>query len=83
MRGARRGDPESQYDLAFMLLLGKGTPADLDSAVHWLERAVTGGYELGARLLSDIYLGKFGLPDNGKKAERWLALAERLRDGDR
>jgi len=53
-RAARRGDPESQYDLGFMLLLGEGVAADRNEARLWLERAAANGHAAAAGLLRDL-----------------------------
>jgi TPR repeat protein len=77
-RGARRGDPLSQYDLGFMLLLGDGTEPDPEGAVRWLSRAADGGEAQAARLLAEAYAkGSDGVPRNAAEARRWAAIATR------
>ena len=53
-RAAHRGDPESQYDLGYMLLLGEGVAADRTEARRWLERAAANGHAGAAALLQDL-----------------------------
>jgi TPR repeat protein len=60
--GAKRGDPESQYDLGFMILLGEGTPADTKTAAYWLQKAAAKGHESSLRLLGDIEKGTWPRP---------------------
>lgn len=53
-RAAHRGDPESQYDLGFMLVLGEGVAADRAEGCRWLERAAASGHAGAAALLKDL-----------------------------
>jgi hypothetical protein len=74
---AEKGNPESQYDLGFMLLLGEGITKNIEEGVMWLERAGELG-ECGAfRLLVDCYEnGYCDVPVNGEKAALWRSRLE-------
>ncbi|MBL8210625.1 MAG: sel1 repeat family protein [Bryobacterales bacterium] len=54
-RAAEQGEPTSQYDLGFMLLLGEGEPRKVDEGLQWLERAANAGGWSAMRLLVDCY----------------------------
>jgi TPR repeat protein len=72
----------SQYDLAFMLLLGEGTEKDVDKGVWWMEQAVKNGEICAARVLSDIYeRGMFGIEADKEKAKYWGEKAGDYKDG--
>ena len=43
-RAAQRGDRIAQFSVGLDYLSGNGTPADVDSAALWLERAAQGGH---------------------------------------
>jgi TPR repeat protein len=79
-RGARRGDPECLYDLAFMILLGEGTVPDPGQAIDLLEQAAERGYGEAIRLLADLHeQGAHGVSANPAETERWrMRLEEHL-----
>ena len=79
-RGARRGDPECLYDLAFMILLGEGTAPDPGRAIDLLEQAAERGNGEAIRLLADLHeRGAHGVAASAAHAARWQArLAEHL-----
>lgn len=71
-RGATRGDLESQYDLAWMLLLGEGTAPDWGSALTWFTTAARSGHCESIRFLADAYSsGRNGVPVNYSLATYW------------
>src|SRR6187397_1679590 len=75
--GARRGDPESQYDLGFMYLLGEGTAPAPDLGLKWLESASNSGHLQAARLLADLFsTGSLGVQRSDDSAQRWLVVAQ-------
>ena len=49
------GNPESQYNLAFMLLPGEGVPKNIQEGLMWLERAGAQGEYNAFRLQVDCY----------------------------
>jgi uncharacterized protein len=77
--GARRGDPESQYDLGFMYLLGEGVAADPTRGLAYLKHAANAGHSGAARLLSHIYRdAMFGTARNELESSRWRERALEL-----
>ena len=81
-RAAESGHGESQYDLAFMLLLGEGTKKDVEKGLWWMEQAVRNGYTYAARVLSDIYKqGMFGVGIDDEKANYCNEKAGAIKDG--
>jgi uncharacterized protein len=71
-RAAESGHAMSQYDLAFMLLLGEGTETDTQKGLWWMEQAVKNGHEYAASVLTDIYRdGLFGVEIDRDKAASW------------
>ncbi len=71
-RAARKGHPESQYDLGFMLLLGEGVSQDPNEALRWIGAAADAGYSEAMRLLADVYSsGRFGVANNEALAAHW------------
>ena len=74
-RAAEQGDPQSQFDVAWMMLEGEGGPADLDAGLEWLEacakqdRVVS---ERAADFLAMIYEeGRFDVEPDPEAAQRW------------
>ena len=71
-RAARRGHPESQYDLGFMFLLGEGVTQDSEEALRWIGAAADAGYSEAMRLLADLYSsGRFGVASDEALAAHW------------
>lgn len=79
-RGARLGDPECQYDLGFMYILGEGTAPDPRAGLALLERAASQGFCEAIRLLADLFsTGAHRVAADPIEVERWSrALAEHL-----
>lgn len=71
-RAAESGHAESQYDLAFMLILGEGTEKDVSKGLWWMEQAVANGWEYAASVLADVYgKGWWGVESDPEKAAYW------------
>jgi uncharacterized protein len=71
-RAARRGDPESQYDLGLMILYGDGTPPNPKAAIFWLESAAELGHMDAAVILAEYFeKGLCGIPKDLDRARRW------------
>ncbi len=74
---AEKGEPESQYDLGFMLLLGEGVPKNIEEGLMWLERAGGQGASSAFRLLMDCYEnGYCDVPVDAGKAQLWRSHLE-------
>jgi uncharacterized protein len=81
-RAAEQGDPESQYDLGWMLLEGEGGPDDYDAGLNWLEACAAQEFlvsERAADFLASIFEeGRFDLEPDPEEAERWRARQREL-----
>ncbi len=52
-RAAEQGTPGAAYEVAFMMLLGEGGPADREAAYKWFTKAAEGGHEEAQRFLAE------------------------------
>jgi TPR repeat protein len=76
-RAAKQGDPDSQYDLGWLMLEGDGGPYDPDAGVGWLEACAAQEHlasERAADFLASIFEeGRFDFEPDPAAAERWRA----------
>ncbi|SRR6266568_4602369 len=78
-RAANAGNPDAQYELGFMLLLGDGVEKDTTKAVCLIEEAAKQRHEDAVRLLVDVYRkGSYGVVRSAELADYW---ARRARKG--
>src|SRR5512146_3158160 len=42
-QAAEGGEPEAQYNLGLMIIIGEGTEKDLKKGIQWMEQAVANG----------------------------------------
>jgi TPR repeat protein len=74
---AEKGEPASQYDLGFMLLLGEGGEKDTREGLMWLKRAAEQGELNAYRLLVDCYEGGiYDVAVNADRARLWRGCLE-------
>ncbi len=69
---AEEGDPEAQYNLAFMLETGWSVPVDDIEAARWYEKAAEKGIQRAQFRLSLMYLVGAGLKQSEIQGEKWL-----------
>lgn len=76
-RAAEQGDPDSQYDLGWMMLEGEGGEPDYDGGLTWLEACAAQEHlasERAADFLASIFEeGRFDFEEDPEAAERWRA----------
>ncbi len=71
-KAAEKGHAESQYDLAWMLLLGEGVVKSVPRAIQWFERSAHQGWEEAVKLLIELYQkGLRGVPRDTARANYW------------
>lgn len=79
---AEQGDPDSQYDLGWMMLEGQGGPPEYDAGLEWLEACAKQDYlasERAADFLSSIFEeGRFDFEEDPEAAQKWRARQEEL-----
>jgi TPR repeat protein len=74
---AEKGNPNSQFHLGYMLLLGEGVPKNLDQGLMWLERAAAQEEFLAFAWILDCYEnGDSGVPIDAAKAQHWRSRLE-------
>lgn len=73
---AERGDPDAQFNLAQAHRLGRGVPADLNTAIDLYRKAATQGHAEAEALLA------IALFQNGRRAEAMPWLAKAAERGD-
>ena len=73
---ADRGDPDAQFNLAQAYKLGRGVPANLDTAISWYRKAAARDHGEAQALLGLI------LFQNGKRAEAMPWLSKAANRGD-
>ena len=93
-RAAEQGEPSSQYDLGFMMMLGEGGPVDVANGLRWLAASAVQNDPCSgsaAELLTEIYQdGLYGVEPDTELASRWRTRKaeldkeheERLRNSD-
>ena len=73
---ARNGDPEAQYTLAHLYLLGKGgVKRDINAGMEWLGKAAELGHPDAPFDLGILYLDEQGGTFDSHKAYLWLKKA--------
>jgi TPR repeat protein len=81
-RAAEQGDPDSQYDLGWMMLEGEGGPPEYDAGLDWLEACAAQEHlasERAADFLASIFEeGRFDFEPDPEAAERWRARQREL-----
>jgi TPR repeat protein len=78
-RKAKNGDPQAQYTLALMYLVGDGVPKDGVEEVRWY-RAAAARNARSAFMLSLMYQHGEGVPNNPVEAFRFMKLAAMQHD---
>lgn len=90
---AEAGNPEAQYQLGMMLVLGQGIPTDYEEGRFWLQQASRAGFSLAQVNLAGLYERGLGGKPNPVEAAAWYEIAvangeaaagtvlARLRDG--
>ncbi|WP_169546362.1 tetratricopeptide repeat protein [Sneathiella aquimaris] len=71
---AKQGDPDAQFNVAFLLEAGQGTKRNLSSALKWYELAARQNYPGATVKLGQIRKQLDEL--NKKQLNRWLSKAE-------
>lgn len=79
---AKKGDAESQFNLAGVLFTGDGVRRDVDEAVKWLTKSANAGYISSQSALGFIYIQGDGVPKDVNKAIKWFELAAAKGDAD-
>ena len=72
---ASNGDAESQYDLGFRYLIGRGVPKDDKHAVEWFRKAAEQGDATAQFNLGAMYADGKGVPKDDVLAYMWSNLA--------
>lgn len=71
------GDPNAEYNLANMYLVGAGVvPKDKGAAVRWLALAAAKGHRSSEALLGHMLFNGDGVPHQRARGLMWLELAE-------
>jgi TPR repeat protein len=71
-RGAKHGDPQCQYDLGYMYLLGEGAPQDSQAGLNLVKQAAAQGYCEAIRVLADFLSnGTHGVVADADQALYW------------
>lgn len=71
-RASELGDPLQMFELSARYRDGRGTPADADAALHWLNRAAEHGHVTAMLRLRDIYrTGSGTVAADSAKAAYW------------
>ncbi len=72
---AIKGDPEAQYNLAFMSYGGDGVNQDDGQAIFWFEQAAKLGHASAQDKLAYMYLNGRGVDVDHVQAYAWYTLA--------
>ena len=76
-QSAERSDPEAQFELSRVYLLGLGAPQDLAESVRWLRMSAEQGYARAQYTLGLVYAIGIGVPADDAEAVRWYRLGRR------
>ena len=74
-RGADLGDPQAEFDIAWVYQNGLGVPANPAQAVLWYRRAAERGHPMAANNLGVLYKNGIGTERDYAEAMRWYRLA--------
>lgn len=70
---ANNGNPDAQYSLALLNVMGKGMPRDLPKALQWFLKAAEKGHAIAQHNAGVMYLGGGdGIEQNFNKAISWF-----------
>ena len=75
MKGAERGDADSQFSVGIMYDLGQGVPQNYTEALKWYGRSANQGNAAAQNNLGILYLQAQGTPQNFSQAARWFQLS--------
>ena len=75
---AGSGDPEAQYYVGLMHVMGQGVPRDPRKGAGWLKRAAEQGYADAASALGNMYASGAGGRLDHAEAIKWLEMAAEL-----
>jgi len=72
---AEAGNPEAQYHLGMMLMLGQGLPRDYEEGRFWLQQAGRAGLAVAQVNLAGLYERGLGVEPDPVEAVAWYGLA--------
>jgi len=75
---AEAGDPQAQYYVGLMRLMGQGIDTDAQAGIGWLEKSAGQGYTDAAVTLGNVYASGLGVQMDTERAMEWLDLAGML-----
>ena len=75
MKGAARGDAESQLIVGTMYDLGQGVPQNYAEALKWYTRSANQGNATAQNNLGILYLQAQGTPQNFDLAAKWIQMS--------
>ena len=75
LEGARQGDADCQYHLAYDYYLGEGVAKDAAESVKWYRKAAEQGHVLAQRNLGHCYCCGAGVPVDKVEAVKWFRRA--------
>lgn len=79
---AQKGNPEHQYNLAYMYEMGNDVLRDYGQAVGWYKKAAIQGYVPAQLALAALYAAGSGAPCDLEKAFGWLKKAADSKDSE-
>lgn len=82
MAGARAGDAESQYCLAYCYQVGEAVTKNMDEAIRWYTLAAMQGHMAAQHNLGVIYMNGEGVPQDYEQAYTWAVLAAKNGNSD-
>ena len=68
---AKKGNIESQYELALYYYTGNGVTLSLDLAFEWFEKAAKKGHPEAMEKLGDCYFNGYGCKQSFSAADKW------------
>jgi TPR repeat protein len=73
---AHKGNPDAQYSLALLNVMGKGVPRDLKNGLQWFLKAANQGHAIAQHNAGVMYLGGGeGIEQDFNKAISWFKKA--------
>ena len=72
---AERGDPDAQFNVGNMYLMGQGVANDNALAAQWYRKAAEQGSAGAQSNLGNVYAAGLGVPKDDAQAVKWFRLA--------
>lgn len=75
MRSANEGNPQAQFLIGKMYMLGLGVSVDYTEAMSWYKKSANAGYAFAYNNIGAMYMQGWGIPRDASEAMKWYLKA--------